>query len=228
MQRDQVELPEEAFHDGASSLDPRPKPRPPEEAIRALLAAGDVDRAATEAIRAYGGEVFGFLLALDAGDEDGASEDFSTFCEDLWKGLAAFAWASSLRTWLYAVARNTSRARRRAARRRERRFVGLSSSAIEAAARVRTETLSCLRTARQRQIAELRKGLSADDQTLLVLRVDRDLAWLDLARVFLGEEAASDEALQRESARLRKRFQIVKRRLLELGRQQGLWSERGG
>jgi RNA polymerase sigma-70 factor (ECF subfamily) len=197
----------------------------PEEPVRARLAAGDVDGATTLALRLYGGEVFGFLLSLEAGDEDGASEDFSLFCEQTWKGLPAFAWGSSLRTWLYAVARNATRARRRAARRRGRLFVGLSScpAVAEAAARVRTETLSCLRTARQKQIADLRQTLSDDDQTLLVLRVDRGLPWLDLARIFLGEEAAGEEALARESARLRKRFQIVKQRLLTLGREQGLW-----
>jgi RNA polymerase sigma-70 factor (ECF subfamily) len=202
----------------------------PDEAIRALLAARDVDGATTAAIRSYGGEVFGFLLALDTGDEAGASEDFSLFCEHLWKGLPTFAWKSSLRTWLYAVARNASRARRRAARRRGRRFVGLSScpAAVEAAERVRTETLSCLRTARQKQIADLRRTLPDDDQTLLILRVDRELSWIDLARVFLGDEVAGEEALQRESARLRKRFQIVKRRLLEAGQKQGLWPELEG
>jgi RNA polymerase sigma-70 factor (ECF subfamily) len=202
----------------------------PEQAIRALLEARDIGGAATQALRLYGGEVFGFLLALDAGDEDGASEDFSIFCEQMWKGLSGFAWECSLRTWLYAVARNASRTRRRAARRRAKRFVGLSScpAAVEMAERVRTETLSCLRTDRQRQIDELRRCLSADDQTLLILRVDRELPWLDLARIFLGEETAPGDALQRESARLRKRFQIIKRHLLELGRRQGLWSEREG
>jgi RNA polymerase sigma-70 factor (ECF subfamily) len=200
-----------------------------EKAIRALLSARDVDGATTAAIRLYGGEVFGFLLALDAGDEVGAGEDFSIFCEHLWRGLATFAWTCALRTWLYAVARNASRARRRAARRRERLFVGFSScpDVAQTAARVRTETISYLRTARRTQIADLRQSLSPDDQTLLILRVDRDLSWLDLARIFLGEEEeAPADALQREAARLRKRFQIVKRRLLELGQEQGLWAER--
>src|SRR4051812_338588 len=136
-----------------------------EAAIRVLCQAGDVDGAATAAIRLYGAEVFGFLIALDAGDDDGAGEDFSIFCEQLWKGLAGFAWACTLRTWAYAVARNASRARRRAAHRRAARFVPLSScpAVAEAEARVRTETLSYLRTDRRREIAALREALSEDD-----------------------------------------------------------------
>lgn len=53
---------------------------------------------------------------------------------------------------------------------------------------------------------------------LLVLRVDKDLAWNELARVMHPEEAEplDEEGLKREAARLRKRFQHVKERLLEL------------
>jgi RNA polymerase sigma-70 factor, ECF subfamily len=203
---------------------------PRETRVRALWDAGDLDSASTEAIRLYGAEVFGFLLALHAGDEGGASDAFSTFCEHLWKGLGRFAWECSLRTWAYAVARNASHAQRRATRRTARRLVPLSACAAarEMAARVRTETLSYLRTERRHAIVELRKALSHDDQALLTLRVDRDLAWLDLARIFLVDPAASPEALQRESARLRKRFQLIKRQLLDLGRQRGLLPEREG
>ncbi len=38
----------------------------------------------------------------------------------------------------------------------------------------------------------------------------------------LDDPAATSEALKRESARLRKRFQLVKEKLLELGREAGL------
>ena len=44
-----------------------------------------------------------------------------------------------------------------------------------------------------------------------------------IARVFLeGDDAPSDEDTKRESARLRKRFQLVKERLLTMGRERGL------
>src|SRR3954468_21407416 len=97
---------------------------------------------------------------LHAGDEDVVSDVFSTFCENLWKGLGRFAWECSLRTWVYAVARNASHGYRRAARRQARRLVPLSAcpAVEEMAARVRTETLSFLRSDRRREIEKLRQA----------------------------------------------------------------------
>jgi RNA polymerase sigma-70 factor (ECF subfamily) len=60
---------------------------------------------------------------------------------------------------------------------------------------------------------------------LLVLRVDRRLDWNELARVLgeAGHDACVDPvSLARESARLRKRFQLVKNKLRELARREGL------
>ena len=56
--------------------------------------------------------------------------------------------------------------------------------------------------------------------------MDRDLGWLDVARVLLeegGTDAADDpEVLARKAAWARKRFQLVKERLRELARKEGL------
>lgn len=201
-----------------------------EAAIRARVGAGDVDGAAADALRLYGGEVFGFLLALHGGDEGAAGDVFSLFSEQLWRGLRGFNWSSSLRTWAYAVARNASHAERRAAVRRGRRMIPLADcpAVEEVAFQVRTETLSLFRTERRDQLRLVREALPPEDQALLILRVDRDLPWLDLARVFLGEDTSpSPEALARESARLRKRFQLVKKRLFELGAERGLLPRTG-
>src|SRR3954464_10753846 len=100
-----------------------------EAVVRALRDEGNLDAASTEAIRLYGAEVFGFLRVLHPGDEDVVSDVFSTFCENLWKGLGRFAWECSLRTWVYAVARNASHVHHRAARRQARRLVPLSACA---------------------------------------------------------------------------------------------------
>ena len=120
---------------------------------------------------------------------------------------------------------------RREARRRDRRHVPLSGwpqlSAIEQ--KVRSETVSYLRTQRKTQVAALRQTLSAEDQVLLVLRVDKQLAWNDLARVMQGEDgpALGPEVMKREVARLRKRFQLIKEKLHELGRREGLIGPKG-
>jgi RNA polymerase sigma-70 factor (ECF subfamily) len=110
-------------------------------------------------------------------------------------------------------------------RRREHKHAGaqpLSQLSI-AVDRVRTATVAYLRTAVKDRFQQLRDQLAPEDQTLLVLRVDRGLSWLELAEVMLAEtEPASEEALKTEAARLRKRFQIAKERLRVLAEEAGL------
>src|SRR5262249_52246367 len=90
--------------------------------------------------------------------------------------------------------------------------------------RVRTETLSFLRTERRDRFAELRASLDPDDRTLLILRVERGLAWNDLAQAMHADDATPlcGEALKRESAGVRKGSQFLKQRLRERGRREGL------
>jgi RNA polymerase sigma-70 factor (ECF subfamily) len=97
-------------------------------------------------------------------------------------------------------------------------------------ARVRTQTLTFLRTQTKKRIAELRDELPEDDRVLLILRVDRGLAWVELARVLLGERidgGHDDATVKREAVRLRKRFQLVKERLTQLAEKEGLLGGEG-
>lgn len=197
----------------------------PERAIDERLAAGDVAGAVTRVLRTYGPEIYGFLRALhrDAGDAD---EVFSLFAEALWRSLPGRELRCSHRTWAYAIARRSSLGYRRTARRRAARIApwpedtGLSG----VAAAVRSETALHLRTANKSRFAELRAQLSEEDQTLLMLRVDRGLAWNELVEVLAEDGAAppSPEALRTQSARLRKRFQVLKEKLQAMARQAGL------
>lgn len=187
--------------------------------VRQLWSAGKESAAVSAAIKLYGSEVYGLLMGLgrDSGEADDA---FSLFAERLWQSLATFEWKSSLRTWAYVIARRSAIDVRRKAR---RPHVGLSQVDEVSAmvARIRTETATFQRTEVKNRIAELRATLPQDDQMLLILRVDRGLAWEELARVFAGENAEPVD-VKRESARLRKRFQLVKERLIEMGRKEGL------
>jgi RNA polymerase sigma-70 factor (ECF subfamily) len=87
---------------------------------------------------------------------------------------------------------------------------------------IRTETLSYLRTEKKSRLHALRDTLPDDEKTLLLLRVDRKLSWDELARV-LSDEDLDDEAIKREAARLRKRFQLVKDKLRALATREGLY-----
>jgi len=191
-----------------------------EQNVRARCDAGDHATAATAAIRGYGPEIYGFLLAMHRNDDE-AGDVFSQFSENLWKGLPKFAWQCTLRAWAYTIARNASYRWKKNAKRRGE--VALSEGAEKVAQQVRTETRSWLRTEQKDRFAALRESLQPEDQTLLILRVDRGLAWEELARVMLAEEEApSEDDLKKESARLRKRFQLVKEKLVEMGKRAGL------
>jgi RNA polymerase sigma-70 factor (ECF subfamily) len=199
-----------------------------EREIRTHWERGELQSAAAAAIRGYGPEIFGFLVAFHRHKED-ANEVFGAFTERLWRGLPGFEWHCSFRTWAYTIARNTSLTYGREARRRAEMQAplpdGSQLSALEQPQR--SDTASYLKTQRRSRIAALRESLPREDQELLVLRVDRQLAWNDLARVLLHTDeghALTDEVLKREAARLRKRFQVIKAQLYELGRKEGLIS----
>jgi RNA polymerase sigma-70 factor (ECF subfamily) len=194
-----------------------------EQRVRVECERGDYATAATLALESYGPEILGFLAAFLRNDDD-AAEVFSTVCENLWRGLPAFAWASTLRTWAYAIARHAAIAFRKGAQRLARHAVPLDTpGAVSAVAeRVRTRTRPYMLTEQKDRFALLRASLPEEDQMLLMLRIDRDLAWSDLARVMTEGDALDDEALKREAARLRKRFQLVKEKLVELGVKEGL------
>ncbi|MEO7330555.1 MAG: hypothetical protein ABI193_18415, partial [Minicystis sp.] len=124
----------------------------------------------------------------------------------------------------YTVARNASMNFVRGRRARARHEGGAHTAEIDAAEQaVRTATPMHLRTEAKSKLAAIRDALPPEDRMLLVLRVDKRLEWKDLARVMLGEDGEVTEAtLTRESQRLRKRFQLLKEKLLEAGKRAGI------
>jgi RNA polymerase sigma-70 factor (ECF subfamily) len=192
-----------------------------ERSVREACEAAQYDRATTEAVRGYGPEIFGFIYGLLRTD-DAASDAFSHFAEDLWRGLPGFAWECTLRTWAYTLAR---RAAYRHVRKTKRALGGMIASPLSSqdiAAQVRTTTLAFLKTEKKTRLRALREELPPDDQVLLVLRLDKGLAWEELARVLADDELHDAAARKRVAARLRKRFQVVKERLIARAREEGL------
>lgn len=184
-----------------------------EERLQALLAAGDLRGAATEAIRGHGPQVLQVLRAM-LRDEGDAREAFSQFAENLWKGLATFRGESSFKTWALRLACNAARNQRDEAwRRRGRRLATGEASAL--AEEVRTR--SVVRVERQRRaLDKLRESLTAEEQSLLVLRLDQELSWNEVAEVL------AEEGKPAEPAALMKRYERLKERLGKLAREQGL------
>jgi RNA polymerase sigma-70 factor (ECF subfamily) len=186
-----------------------------ERDIRALCDAAAYPEAATAALRLYGIELLGFLRAL-ASNHDLAAEAFAEMGEDIWKGLPKFRWESSLRSWLYALARNALAQLRRDPRRRSDRNLPLSI-APEMAAVVRTATLQIQRTEVKDEFRILREQLDPEEHEILLLRLDRGLAWKDIARILGGPDDLDSRA-----AALRKRFERAKERLKKLAIEHGL------
>ena len=191
--------------------------------ISGLVEQRSFDAAATRALEVYGPELFGFL-AHTLGNESDAGEVFSQVAEDLWKGLPSFGRRCSVRTWLYVLGRHAIVRYRRSPWNRGDRRHGDSriESAIDAA---RSRTQPWLRTDVKDRMRVLRDSLDDDDRTLLSLRVDRDLAWEDIARVMLGAEEPEAQQVTRETARLRKRFQLLKAELRERAVAAGILDE---
>ncbi len=184
----------------------RAAPSSIDDELRALAAAGELGEVARLAISRYGAELLRYLAAVTRDDGE-AAEVFAQTCEDLWRGLPGFRWRASLRTWLYTLARHAWRRRGRDRFRRGGERVALSEQP-ELAAAVRTQTAEWQRSEVRDRFAALRAQLTEEDRELLALRVDRGLAWREIAQVL--EDTDDSAQLARRSAALRKRFERIK------------------
>jgi RNA polymerase sigma-70 factor (ECF subfamily) len=201
----------------------RDRQRAIEDAVQRAFRAGDLEAAATEALNGFGGEMFGFL-AHRLRDESDAADVFGAFVEDLWRGLPAFQWRSTVRVWMYVLARNAANRHVRSAARRPDRNVPLSQAPglAEAAERVRTRTRMHLRSEVKTAVTRLREALPPDDQLLLSLRIDKELRWSEIAQVLADGPELRAQERSRAAARLRQRFQTLKTRLRRQAEAAGL------
>jgi len=194
-----------------------------EHEIRAAFDSGRLQDAATAVLSAYGDEILSFIHSR-LRDRVDADDAFAMFAEDLWNGLPSFGWRSSVRTWVYTLARNATIRYASTNGRRAARNVPLSCPGAVAALveRVRETTECYKRTAVKDHFRELREQLDLEDQTLLILRVDRNMSWRELAQTLSGTVDLDEATIERESARLRKAFERVKRELKRLSEDRGL------
>lgn len=194
-----------------------------ETEARVLAAAARWSDLTALALRAYGPELLEYLCAIGRSETDGG-DAFAQLSVDLWRGLPGFRWDASLRTWCYTLARHALvRLQRSPAR---RRTVALESAELaELAVQIRTRTITHLRSEVKDRVRELRTKLSPRDQSILVLRIDRNLAWRDIARVLADEDATlTEHELVRTAAALRKAFERIKHELRALAEAEGLGS----
>jgi RNA polymerase sigma-70 factor (ECF subfamily) len=184
-----------------------------EQQVRERLVAGDAAGAATLLIEALGPSILRYLRSL-LRVEDDAADAFSQWSENVWAGLPSFRGEASLKTWGYRLAWNAAQnLRNEAWRRRGQRLETGQASALAQSIRTRSVVV----VERQRQALEaLRQALPDADRSLLVLRIDQQLSWNEVAEVMAEEGTPVD------AATLMKRFERVKARLGELARARGL------
>jgi RNA polymerase sigma-70 factor, ECF subfamily len=194
-----------------------------EQAIREAFDAGDMERAATRTLGAYGREIFGFLAARVPTHSD-ADEIFSMFTENLWAGLPKFGWRCSMRTWCYVLAHNARYQYTTAPHRRAGRNVALSCPGVlsQLADDFRTTTRPYLQTEVKDGFRKLRDQLDEEEQLLLLLRVDRKLSFREIAITVLGDADCEAAVLAREEARLRQAFARMRSNFRRLAENAGL------
>lgn len=195
-----------------------------ESRVAALVARGDHAGAASAAIEGHGPSVYGYLCSLL--DEDDARDVFSQWAEDLWRGLAGFRRECTLRAWAFKLAWHAAaRHRRDPYRARRERFPTGAASRLAAS----TLASSVLHGGgRREQLRRLRASLPPEDETLLVLRIDKELEWEEIAAVLSGAsdggsppgDGAPPSSVTAPA--LRKRFERLKDRLAERAREEGL------
>jgi RNA polymerase sigma-70 factor, ECF subfamily len=197
----------------ALTMQADPVPDPYEAELRLLIEDHEIERAIELALRTYGPELISWLSSMFVNEAD-AYDAFSWMSEDLWRSIKRFDGRCSIRTWCYMLARHAAFHIRSQPRRRREILLSHIPSLLGAVSHVWNTTRRGQQHARS-IYAEIRRELDDDDQTLLVLRVDRNLAWRDIAIVLLGEDADA-ETIARRAATLRKQFERVKERLREL------------
>ena len=193
-----------------------------EDAIQSAHQRGDLEEAVRLGLERYQVEVYSFLCARLRSEAD-AHEVYGQLCEDVWRGIAAFAWRASFRTWLYTLARHAALKLEQARASRERRQAPISQVS-DPVALERSRTRPYQRTDVKDRFAELRASLSPEEQTLLVLRIDRDLSWDEVARIMFDGDDPDDDSLRRHATNLRQRFRKLKLQLEEWARSQDLGS----
>jgi RNA polymerase sigma-70 factor, ECF subfamily len=194
-----------------------------DDAVREACDRGDYRAAATLVFKEFGPSILSFLGARMR-SETATQDVFSMFAEDLWRGLPRFDFRCSMRTWLYLLARNAANRYAVTPHNRAARHVPAEPFVEGLVAHARTTTQVHFQTEIKNQVRALRERLNQDDQTLLILHVDRGLPFRELAQVMRGDLLEGAE-LTRETAKLRKRFERVKNELRELARELGVLHE---
>ncbi len=182
--------------------------------VATLRARGDHSAATAAILRELGPGLCGYLIAV-LRDENDAQDVLADVAVHVLTALPRFRGDSTVKTWTYRIAWRTAMRHRHDPGRR--RAIELRSSlAEELAAEARQSTAIYRRTTTLAWLERIRAELTPADQSLLTLRLDRDMSWGEVAQVMgVGSTAVA-------VAGLRKRYERIKDRLRKAAERDGV------
>ncbi|HET6332646.1 MAG TPA: hypothetical protein VFG30_05505 [Polyangiales bacterium] len=156
-----------------------------DDEVGACLREGDIEGAAARVLSGCGPCVRGYLrVAL--GEDRLVRDAFSAFSEAVWQRIRRYRGEPRLIVWTHRLAYVAAKERRETSRLRKPAATRKSRPASRDLSRTRAATLEPLGAAEDAEL--MRRELSLEEQTLLTLRIDRQLEWQDIAWV-LGQRA---------------------------------------
>ncbi len=158
-------------------------------------------------LRELGDQVFGYLCAL-LKSEQLADDAWSQFSEEVFRGAPGIRDVEHERAWAFTVARHAALKQLRTARDAEVPLEVRSDDPRLAS----PHSAPLFQPTVENALTRARAQLDPDDQTLLILRLERDLSWDEVAEVLSGGPLSGAEKT-RAAAALRKRFERLKQTL---------------
>ena len=180
----------------------------PERAALAAVERGDADAALDLLMRAHGAAVYRYCRQM-TGDDELAEEVLQMTFVQAHEGLTGFARRSSLRTWLFGIARHRCLDLLKMDRRRRRRFGPLDEAPDRPQPGGGAEERLAAR-ARARALAVCLRALAPRARAAVLLRFQQGLSYPEIAR--LSNEKAP--ALQ---VRVARALPVLRRCLEEKG-----------
>lgn len=180
----------------------------PDEEIRACCQRQDAKTATLCALRHHGRELLAFLYGV-LGDD--AAEDAN---QELWaaifSSILSFQGQSRFRTWAYVIAWRICGAFLRD-RDRRRLLEPLSAvpELLSDEAQLRVRCLTGMRATLESAVGRIRQRLAPEERMLLILRVDQELSWREIASILLPDGSQ----IEQEEQRLRQRFVRIKNKI---------------
>lgn len=182
-----------------------------EAQLRAWCARGRFSSAAWSILRRYGVEIRSFLAGRTR-SRASLDEVYAVFSEDVWKGLPKYRSSGQVRAWLFSIARHALARHVRRGRRWRSVHVPVDASDFETMPAPGRRSLPPGLSDRAR-LQRLLARLGDADRQLLEQRLLQALPWREIALEQIAAPAASQAEIERISARLRKRYQLLVRSL---------------